>query len=102
MSEVLEQLRDMDARRKAEGIDPKKNPAQLPKSDLDARILPNKEGGYAPNFTPLVVNEMANGFIVESEVLEWQWCCTAFNLKKLMTLMAALRAEQYKTAKIER
>jgi len=69
MNEFLEQLRDMDARRKADGIDPKKNPAQLPKSDLDARILPNKEGGYAPNFTPLVVNEMANGFIVESEVL---------------------------------
>ena len=69
MHEVLEQLREMDARRKADGIDPKKNPAQLPKSDLDARILPNKEGGYAPNFTPLVVNEMANGFIVESEVL---------------------------------
>jgi transposase len=69
INEILEQLRDMDARRKAEGIDPKKNPAQLPKSDLDARILPNKEGGYAPNFTPLVVNEMTNGFIVEAEVL---------------------------------
>jgi len=23
--------------------------AQLSKTDLDARILPNKEGGYAPN-----------------------------------------------------
>jgi len=33
---------------------------------------------------------------------EWQWCCTAFNLKKLMTLMAALRAEHCKTAKAER
>jgi len=32
---------------------------------------------------------------------EWQWCCTAFNLKKLMNLMAALRAEQCKMAKIE-
>ena len=69
MNEVLEQLRDMDARRKAEGIDPKKNPAQLPKSELDGRILPNKEGGYAPNFTPVVVNEMTNGFIVEADVL---------------------------------
>jgi transposase len=63
MCEVLEQLQEMDRKRKADGINPKKNPAQLPKSDLDARILPNKEGGYAPNFTPLVVNEMANGFI---------------------------------------
>ena len=32
---------------------------------------------------------------------ERQWCCTAFNLKKLMTLIAALRAEQLKTAKNE-
>jgi transposase len=69
MSEVLEQLQEMDRRRKTDGIDPKKNPAQLPKSDLDGRILPNKEGGYAPNFTPLTVNEMTNGFIVEADVL---------------------------------
>ena len=69
MNEVLEQLREMDRRRKADGIEPKKNPAQLPKSDLDGRILPNKEGGYAPNFTPLNINEMTNGFIVESDVL---------------------------------
>jgi len=69
LNEVLEQLQEMDCRRKADGINPKKNPAQLPKSDLDGRILPNKEGGYAPNFTPLAVNEMTNGFIVEADVL---------------------------------
>ena len=39
---------------------------------------------------------------LEGVQAEWQWCCTAFNSKKLMTLMAALRAEQYKTARIER
>lgn len=39
---------------------------------------------------------------LEGVQAEWQWCCTAFNLKKLMALMAALRAEQYKKAKIER
>jgi len=32
---------------------------------------------------------------------EWQWCCTAFNLKKLMNLLAALRAEERKTAKLK-
>jgi hypothetical protein len=47
----------------------KKNPAQLPKSDLDGRVLPTKEGGYAANFTPIAVNEMMNGFIVEPDVL---------------------------------
>jgi transposase len=69
MKEVLAQLQQMDARRKFDGIDPQKNPAQLPKTDLDARILPNKEGGYAPNYTPLAVNEMLNGFIVDSDVV---------------------------------
>ena len=69
MDEVLEQLKQMDARRKSEGKDPKENPAQLPKTDLDARILPNKEGGYAPNYTPMCLNDMLNGFIVEADVV---------------------------------
>lgn len=69
MDRILEQLKQMDARRKAEGKDPQTNPAQLPKTDLDARILPNKEGGYAANFTPMCVNEMLNGFIVEADVV---------------------------------
>jgi transposase len=69
LAELLEQTQEMDRRRKADGIDPKKNPAQLPKSDTDARILPNKEGGYAPNYTPLTVNEMTNGFIIDADVL---------------------------------
>ena len=69
LGEILEQLQEMDRRRKSDGIDPKKNPAQLPKSDTDARILPNKEGGFAPNYTPLTINEMTNGFIVEANVL---------------------------------
>lgn len=69
MDQVLEQLKQMDARRKADGKDPKENPAQMPKTDLDARILPNKEGGYAANYTPMCLNEMLNGFIVEADVV---------------------------------
>ena len=69
MDVVLQQLQQMDNRRKADGKDPKENPAQLPKTDLDARILPNKEGGYAPNYTPMCVNDMLNGFIVEADVV---------------------------------
>jgi hypothetical protein len=42
---ALAQLQEMEAQRKREGIDPKKNPAQLPINDRDSRILPNKEGG---------------------------------------------------------
>ena len=69
MDEILQQLAEMDARRKLKGGDPQKNPAQIPKTDSDARILPNKEGGYAPNYTPMAVNEMLNGFIVDADVV---------------------------------
>ncbi|XZE20450.1 hypothetical protein SH449x_000322 [Pirellulaceae bacterium SH449] len=52
-----------------DGIDNKKNPAQLPISDPNSRILPDKEGGYAPNYTPMEVTETQNGFIVGEDVL---------------------------------
>jgi hypothetical protein len=68
LTEIKKQLEEMDARRKKEGIDPKKNPAQLALADLDSDIVPNKDGGYAPNYTPLAVTETQNGFIVLPEV----------------------------------
>lgn len=66
---ALAQLQGMDQQRKGEGIDPQKNPAQLPTADWDSRVLPNKEGGYAPNYTPMAVSETENGFIVGADVL---------------------------------
>jgi transposase len=69
LNAALNQLREMDKQRKRDGTNPEKNPAQLPTSDLESRILPNKEGGYAPNYTPMVVTETENGFIVGADVL---------------------------------
>jgi len=66
---ALAQLQEMDQQRKRDGINPEKNPAQLPAADPDSRILPNKEGGYAPNYTPMAVTETENGFIVGADVL---------------------------------
>ena len=66
---ALAQLREMDQQRKRDGINPKKNPAQLPVTDPDSRVLPNKEGGYAANYTPMAVTEIENGFIVGADVL---------------------------------
>jgi transposase len=65
---VLTQLREMEQQRKHDGINPQKNPAQLPVTDPDSRILPNKEGGYAPNYTPMAVCETEHGFIVGADV----------------------------------
>jgi len=69
LDEAFEKLKTMDSDREANGTDPKKNPAQLPKTDPDARILPNKEGGYAANYTPMATTETKNGFIVDSDVV---------------------------------
>ncbi len=69
LDELLQKLNTMNAERKANGIDPQKNPAQLPKTDSDSRILPNKTGGYAPNYTPMAVTECVSGFIVWPEVM---------------------------------
>lgn len=57
----------LEAARTVGGTDPKKNPAQIPKTDADARILPNKEGRYAANYTPMAVTETAGGFIVGAD-----------------------------------
>jgi transposase len=65
----LDELEKMDKQRKRDGTDVEKNPAQLPVTDPDSRILPNKEGGYAPNYTPMAVTETENGFIVCADVL---------------------------------
>ncbi len=37
---------------------------------------------------------------LEGVQTEWQWCCTAFNLKKLIRLQAAMRAEQTENTKM--
>lgn len=69
LNAALTQLREMDQQRRRDGINPQKNPAQLPVTDPDSRVLPNKEGGYAANYTPMAVTETENGFIVGADVL---------------------------------
>jgi transposase len=66
---IQAQLKEADALRQKEGINPTKNPAQIPKHDPDSRVLPNKEGGYAPNYTPLATTEGQGGYIVDTDVI---------------------------------
>jgi transposase len=67
--EILEKLRQADEARRKDGIDVKKNPAQLPKADTDSKVMPNKEGGYAPNYTPTAAPDGTCGFIVDCDVI---------------------------------
>jgi transposase len=66
LAAAMETTQAMDAGRQANGT---KGPAQLPKTDTDSRILPNKEGGYAANYTPMATTETVSGLIVDAEVV---------------------------------
>jgi transposase len=69
LKEALEKAEAADKARRSEGIDPKKNPAQVPTTDMDSRVLPNKEGGYAPNYTPMATTDVYGGFILDPDVI---------------------------------
>ena len=42
--------------------------AKVPIADPDSAVLSNKEGGYAPNYTPMAAVDATAGFIVDVEV----------------------------------
>jgi transposase len=67
--EALSNAQEVDAARSKRGVDPQTHPARVPTTDLDARVMPNKEGGYAPNYTPTATTDGHRGFIVDCEVL---------------------------------
>ena len=58
-------LQDL-AQAKAEG---RAVPKRVPITDLEARVMPNKDGGHAPNYTPLATVDIASGLIVAEDVL---------------------------------
>lgn len=67
--EALRQAKGADEARGKKGRDTEKNPAQVPSTDADSRVMPNKEGGYAPNYTPIATTDGHRGFIVDADVL---------------------------------
>jgi transposase len=44
-------------------------PKRLPLTDPQSRMMPNKEGGFAPNYTPTATVDVGSGLIVEATVL---------------------------------
>jgi transposase len=66
IAQALETARAADEARRKEGV---KTPAQVPMTDPESRVMPNKEGGYAPNYTPLATTDGQCGFIVDCDVI---------------------------------
>jgi transposase len=65
LQEALEKVQAADAARAKEGLN---TPAQLPMTDPDSKVMPNKEGGYAPNYTPMASADVHGGFLVQVDV----------------------------------
>ena len=58
----------VDAKRQRRQDAPKKA-AKVPVADPEAVLLPNKEGGHAPNYTPIMAVDGRHGLIAEADVL---------------------------------
>jgi transposase len=43
-------------------------PTRIPTTDPQSRIMPNKEGGFAPNYTPTALVDVKSGIVVDCDV----------------------------------
>ena len=68
LRKALEAAQAVDAKRQARKDAPKKA-AKVPVADPESAILPNKEGGHAPNHTSVACVDGHNGFIVDCDVI---------------------------------
>jgi transposase len=46
-----------------------KIPKRIPITDPTSRVMPNKDGGFAPNFTPLATVDVDSGMIASADVI---------------------------------
>jgi transposase len=44
-------------------------PNRVPVTDRDSRVMPNKDGGHAPNYTPTATVDLDSGLVVAADVL---------------------------------
>ncbi len=64
---ALEHLKQRDQESAEKGTRNKAPAVAL--TDPDARVLPNKGGGFGPNYTPVLATEGASGMVVDIQVL---------------------------------
>jgi len=67
LAQALAKANAMDAKRR-QRKDTTNRPAKVPVADPDSAILPNKDGGHSPNYTPMAAVDGAQGFIVDADV----------------------------------
>jgi len=65
---ALETVKQLDGKR-SKRRDMGSRGAQIPVADPEARVLQNKDGGSAPNYTPIVGAEGHRGFVVATDLI---------------------------------
>jgi len=68
LEKAKQELEQIEQRREEKNESSPEKIAKIPVSDSDSRVLKNKEGGFAPNYTPVVTTDSAKGFIVATDV----------------------------------
>ena len=67
-------------------------PDRIPLTDPESRLSPNKEGGFAPNYTPLALVDLESGLILDGDVIQ--------NTDEEQHLVAALEATEARFAEL--
>lgn len=68
LAHALKEAQQRDEVRSKRRSSSRSRPARVPVSDPDSYILKNKEGGYAPNYTPTAAVETSSGVIVSADI----------------------------------
>lgn len=68
LKEAMERLSERE-RERAGRKDVSKKGVAVPLADPDARVLPNKTGGFAPNYTSVLATDSDSGMIMDTQVL---------------------------------
>jgi transposase len=67
LQEAMEKLKELQEKREGRKDLSPTGPA-VPLTDPDSRVLPNKHGGHAPNYTMVLSTEGQSGLIVDAQV----------------------------------
>lgn len=68
LQQALESAMQVDDIRQKRSDRPK-TPAAVPVADPESQIMPNKEGGFAPNYTPVIAVDGQCGYIADTQVI---------------------------------
>lgn len=68
LRETMKRIEQMEQERAGRKDVSPKGPA-VPLADPDSRVLPNKGGGHAPNYTSVLAVDVDSGMIVDAQVL---------------------------------